>query len=219
MPALLFDLDGTMLDTDPIHIAVFVDLMADYGIAVDHAFYLNHVHGRLNVDVFAEFLPDLEDPMALSRHKEALFRDRLPRPYPEMPGLTALLDQAQIAGWPIGVVTNAERANADAMLAAIGHRDRFETLIIGEECTRAKPHPDPYLAAMNGLGVAPDQTIVFEDSPSGLRAASASGAFTVGMRSSLDDHSLRQFGARATLADFTDPTLAGILQQFQGDRP
>ena len=208
-----------MLDTDPIHIAVFQDLMAGYGIAVDHAFYLNHVHGRLNVDVFAEFLPDLEDPMALSRHKEALFRNRLPRPYPEMPGLTALLDQAQVAGWRLGVVTNAERANAEAMLAAIGHRDQFETLVIGEECVRAKPHPDPYLVAMAQLGVAADQTIVFEDSPSGVRAGAASGAYTIGMRSSLDDASLRRCGARATLADFTDPTLVGILQQFQGDRP
>lgn len=219
MPALLFDLDGTLLDTDPIHIAVFQDLMAGYGIAVDHAFYLNHVHGRLNVDVFAEFLPELADPQALSRHKEALFRDRLPRPYPEMPGATALMDRAQAEGWPIGVVTNAERANAEAMLAAIGHRDRFKTLVIGEECPRAKPHPDPYLLAMTQLGVGPEQTIVFEDSPSGIRAGAASGAFTVGIRSSLDDAGLRQHGAQATLSDFTDPTLAGILRQFQGDRP
>ena len=64
--ALLFDLDGTMLNTDPIHVAVFADMMGKYGITADEAFYMRHVHGRLNVDIFAEFLPDEPDHQRLS---------------------------------------------------------------------------------------------------------------------------------------------------------
>ncbi|WP_238366117.1 HAD family hydrolase [Mesobacterium pallidum] len=217
--ALLFDLDGTMLNTDPIHMAVFADIMAPRGLDITEDFYMAHVHGRLNVDFFAEFLPGEPDPQGLSEAKEAEFRRRLPRPYPSMSGVSALIDRSEAEGWSRAIVTNAMRLNAEAMLEAIGERHRFDTLVIGEECARAKPHPDPYLAAMQALGVAPDRAIAFEDSPSGLRAAAASGAFTVGIRSSLDDAALKAAGAALTIQDFTDPALIPVLDRLTGETP
>ncbi len=216
-PALLFDLDGTMLMTDDLHRDVFVDLMVPHGIEVSEEFYMRHVHGRLNVDFFAEFLPDLEDPQGLSDHKEALFRERLPSPYPAMPGADALIARAQAEGWHVAVVTNANRQNAEAMLRAVGLRDAFEVLIIGEECVRAKPDPEPYLAALRALNVAPEHAIAFEDSPSGLRSAAASGAYTVGLRSGLAEDALRAHGAQDTIQDFNDPALEAILMRLTGE--
>lgn len=216
MPALLFDLDGTMLNTDAIHRAVFTDMMRPYGIEVDEAFYMAHVHGRLNADFFAEWLPD-EDAQALSEAKEAEFRRRLPRPFPAMPGVMALLEIADAKGWDRAVVTNAMRLNAEAMLGAIGARDHFDVIVIGEECARGKPHPDPYTEAMRQLGAAPDESIAFEDSPSGVRSAAAAGAYTVGIRSGLTDAELRAAGADITLQDFTDPGLSGVLSRIKGE--
>lgn len=215
--ALLFDLDGTMLNTDPIHMAVFADMMGPRGLDVTEDFYLTHVHGRLNVDFFAEFLPDEPDPQALSEAKEAEFRRRLPRPYPAMPGVSALIDRAEAAGWGRAIVTNAMRPNAEAMLEAIGERHRFDTVVIGEECARGKPHPDPYLEAMRLLGADPARAVAFEDSPSGVRAAAASGAFTVGIRSSLDDGALKAAGADMSIQDFTDPALIPVLDRLTGE--
>ncbi len=214
--ALLFDLDGTLLHTDPIHLAVFAELMAPRGVTVDQAFYTAHVQGRLNTDIFAEFLPGEADPQALSDAKEAEFRRRLPPHFPATPGLSALLDAAQAAGHGLAVVTNANRLNAEAMLAAIGERARFEVLVIGEECARGKPHPDPYAAAMQALGVAPGRCIAFEDSPAGIRSARAAGAFVVGLRSGQSDAELRAAGAGHTIADFTDPTLGPVLASLEG---
>jgi beta-phosphoglucomutase len=131
-----------------------------------------------------------------------------------MPGLVDLLDRADAMGWLRAVVTNAPRDNAEAMLAAIGLRQRFETVIIGDECARGKPDPAPYLAGMQALGVGPDRCIAFEDSPSGITAAAASGALTVGVRSSLDDTALRRAGADASIADFADPILPGLLARL-----
>lgn len=216
MPALLFDLDGTMLNSDPIHEAVFTELWTARGLSVPEGFYMEQVHGRLNVDVFADYLPDEPDPQGLSEWKEAQFRDRLPAPYPETPGLTAFLDHAQAQGWQMAVVTNAMRLNAEAMLGAIGLRDRFEVIVIGEECAHGKPHPLPYLTAMDALGELPESCIAFEDSPSGMRAAAASGACSIGIRSALDDAKLRAAGADMTIRDFTDPALPGILARIQG---
>ncbi len=205
-----------MLHSDPIHVQVFVDMMAERGLHVDEAFYMAHIHGRLNVDFFAEFLPDEPDLQGLSDAKEAEFRNRLPRPYPAMPGLADVLQLARAKGWKLAVVTNAMRPNAEAMLTAIGLRDYFQVLVIGEECARGKPDPMPYQTAMEQLGVAPSDCIVFEDSPSGLRAGRDAGAFVVGIRSSLDDATLRANGAQITIQDFTDPALSLVLAQTTG---
>lgn len=216
MPALLFDLDGTMLHSDPIHEQIFRELWQERGLPVPDGFYMEHVHGRLNVDVFAEFLPDEPDPQGLSEWKEAEFRNRLPETYPATEGLAALVDHARSAGWKIAVVTNAMRLNAEAMLKAIGLRDRVETIIIGEECDHGKPHPEPYLRAMKATGTAPDTCIAFEDSPSGMASAAASGAYSIGVRSALDDASLRAAGAHMTIQDFTDPALTALLERYEG---
>lgn len=205
-----------MVNTDPIHIAVFADLMADFGHSVDEAFYMRHVHGRLNSDFFREFLPEVTDTQALSDIKEAEFRRRLPASFPPMPGLVALLDHADAVGLKKAVVTNANRLNTEAMLAAIGLRSRFEVVVIGEECPRGKPHPDPYLIAMRALDIAPETAIAFEDSPSGIRAAHAAGAHVVGIRSSASHDALCAAGARSTLFDFTDPTLEALLKHPLG---
>lgn len=209
-PALLFDLDGTLLDTDRIHREVFADMLAPHGHEVTEGFYLDKIHGRLNAEIFTELMPGAGDPQRLSEEKEAEFRRRLPKPYPAMPGAERLVREAQVAGWPMAVVTNAPRLNAEAMLDAIGLRDVFEVIIIGEECLRGKPHPDPYLEAMRELRVKPGMCAAFEDSPSGMRAAAASGAFAVGIRSSLDDAALKEVGADVTYKDFNDISLADL---------
>ncbi|MCA2011365.1 HAD family phosphatase [Cereibacter sphaeroides] len=217
--ALLFDLDGTMLHTDPIHYQIYVELMAARGIQIDEAFYNAHVHGRINSDVFREFLPEETDPQGLSDAKEAEFRRRLPRPYPAMPGLTALLDRAEAAGHAMAVVTNANPLNAEAMLQAIGERSRFDIVISGEKCARGKPHPDPYLTAMDRLGIAPELCIAFEDSPAGIRSARDAGARVIGIRSSLSHDALIAAGAHASIQDFTDPALEQHLERPEGALP
>ncbi len=213
---LLFDLDGTMLDSDAIHETVFREMWAARDLPWPEGFYADHVLGRLNVDVFAEFLPDEPDPEGLSQRKEAEFRRRLPRPYPATPGARALLERADAEGWRRAVVTNAMRPNAEAMLGAIGLRRHFEVVVIGEECPRGKPDPYPYREAMRLLGAEPADCIAFEDSPSGLRAASAAGACAVAMRTSLSDARLKANGARLVIDDFNDPALAPLLGAYQG---
>lgn len=216
MPALLFDLDGTMLNSDPIHMQVYEEMWAARGMPLSDAEYMANMHGRLNVDIYADYLPDEPDHQSLSEWKEAQFRERLPRPYPGMPGVEALVARAVAEDWPRAIVTNAMRLNAEAMLGAIGLRDRFEVIVIGEECPRGKPDPYPYQEAMRQLGVLPNACIAFEDSPSGARAARSSGAYTVGIRSGLDDRTLRQAGAHVTLQDFNDPALRDVLERFKG---
>lgn len=216
--ALLFDLDGTLIDTDPLHAAVFVKMFAARGKRIDMAFYNAHIHGRMNAEIFAEHFPG-EDAQALSEAKEHAFRSRLGPRVPPTPGVTALLEAARARGLGTAVVTNAPRANAEAMLASIGLGAAFDTLVVGEETAAGKPDPAPYAEAMRRLGAAPARCLAFEDSATGLASARAAGVLCIGLRSSLDDAALRRAGAHATITDFTDASLADHLARITGDTP
>jgi beta-phosphoglucomutase len=206
--ALLFDLDGTLVETDPLHHAAFNAVLAGTGRAIGWDDYVRRIMGAPNVETFAWLFPDAtpEARAAAAARKEALFRDALGAAEPR-PGIGALLDAAAAAGVAVAVVTNAPRPNAEATLRAIGLRDRFSTLVIGDEMERPKPHPDPYLAAMRALGVAPADSVAFEDSLSGVRAAVAAGAETFALRGPLPDAALLEVGAVAVIDDFADPAL------------
>ncbi len=213
--ALLFDLDGTLIHSDPLHVKVFADMFAARGRQIDEAFYLTHIHGRRSEVTFAEAFPD-EDADALAVEKEATFVRDFPATFPALPGLMSLLDRARGDGMATAVVTNAPRENAYVMLAAIGVAERFDTVVLAEDCAHGKPHPAPYLEAMRRLNATPRTALAFEDSPAGIASAVTAGLFTIGIRSSLTDAALRDAGANATLSDYTDPALPALLARLKG---
>ncbi len=212
-PALLFDLDGTMIDSDPIHASVFAEIFAERGREIDGEFYTDRIQGRLNADIFTEFFPD-EDPGALADEKEARFRDRLGDNAEPVAGLVALIDRARGHGMAIGIVTNAPRRNAETMLAAMGIAHRFDTLVVCEDLPRGKPDPLPYRTGLDRLGTDPARALAFEDSRSGIASAAAAGIATIGLRSSLGHDALLSVGASDSIADFTDPGLAPWLDRL-----
>ncbi|WP_108482409.1 HAD family hydrolase [Oceaniglobus ichthyenteri] len=214
MKALLLDLDGTIVDSDPVHVAVFIDLLAEFGHDISAEHYFTALHGRQNVAIFSELLPN-EDPQAMSERKEAMYRERLDQVAP-IAGLPDLLARARARGVKLGVVTNAPRANADAVLAAFGMSDTFDTIVIGEECARGKPDPLPYATGLANLGADPAHSFAVEDSPAGIRSAVAAGLYTFGMRSSLTAEKLLAAGAHDTITDFNARAIHTRLDRLTG---
>src|SRR5262245_45331116 len=112
--ALLFDLDGTLTDTDHQHLEAFRLLLQDFGRSITVEHYRSRIMGHANEEIWPELFPD-ESPerrIALAYHKEQLFRDQLATLTPT-PGVLAVLDWADANGVPYAVVTNAPRANAE----------------------------------------------------------------------------------------------------------
>lgn len=214
--ALLFDLDGTLIESDRLHYEAFSDLLTEYGRTITWTDYTGQIMGRPNAEIMADIFPDLPaEHKALADRKEAMFRDRLAAAVDPVPGIHALLDQAEAEDIRVAVVTNAPRVNAEAMLAAAGLAVRFGTVIIGEECERSKPDPLPYLTAMRALGTTPSRSTAFEDSRAGLRAARGSGAHVFGMTTGLDAAELLRSGAHHAIADFTAPALREHLTRLK----
>lgn len=201
--ALLFDLDGTLTHSDPLHFEVWRELLAERGIPLDADGYRRRISGRLNPDIVADELPQLDaaEARAFGEAKEAAFRRRATELTP-LAGLPELLAGARRAGVRLALVTNAPAANARFMLDAIGLRDAFEVVVLAEELPRGKPDPGPYREALERLRVPPAAALAFEDSPTGVRAAVGAGVRTVGITTSHPDPVLREAGARLTVADF-----------------
>ncbi len=213
---LLFDLDGTLVHTDPLHHAAFAAILAERGRGLSFEEYRDTIMGKPNIEIMARHFPDVPDEhTALADRKEAMFREALGARVEPVAGIAELLDWAEAVGADTAVVTNAPRENALAMLSAAGLDARLVTLVIGDECARPKPDPLPYITAMRMLGVTPSQAVAFEDSPSGLRAARGSGAHVFGMTGSLGTEALRAAGAHQVIADFTDPALWAHLETLR----
>jgi HAD superfamily hydrolase (TIGR01509 family) len=209
---LLFDLDGTLVDTDPLHIGAFNALLAERGRSLSLHDYRRHVMGAADDAIAAFLFPDVpaEAHAPLMQRKEALVRGAMDALVPAE-GLLDLLGWAAERNVPCGVVTNAPRENADAMLSALGLAERFPVVVLGQELVRAKPDPLPYLTGLERLGGEAARAIAFEDSLSGVRSASGAGIFTYGMRGALGESALLGAGAHATIADFADAALRAKL--------
>ncbi len=216
--ALLFDIDGTMADTDALHVEAFNEIFGPRGHVFDRARAANELMGFSTASLAERFLPDetLERQSAIMAKKEAVFRKLVSGKVQPMPGLMTLLAWADRAGIPTVAVTNAPRLNAEMLLAGLGITDRFKAIVIGDELPHAKPHPLPYLEALRAANAAANLSVAFEDSRSGIASASAAGIATVGVRSSLSHADLVGAGALLTVATFDDPDLMKLITATMG---
>ena len=211
--ALLFDIDGTLADTDPLHLEAFNRTFEPYGHVFDKPRFSRELQGLANVDIAARFVPHLSpaDGMAVLDGKEATFRELALSAIHAVPGLFELLDLADAAGLPMAAVTNAPRANAELILDGLGIRHRFGAVVNGAELPHGKPHPLPYLEGLRLLGARADVSVAFEDSRTGIASATAAGLATIGIRTSLDHDDLIAAGASLSAAAYDEPDLLEFI--------
>jgi HAD superfamily hydrolase (TIGR01509 family) len=183
--ALLFDLDGTLVDTEHQHYQAFEVTFGRLGIPFDQGIYDSRILGGATVTIADEFLPHLpaDERMQVMDDKEALYRELLADLVP-LPGVVAA-----------------------------GILDRFEAIISAVELADAKPHPLPYLTGIQALGASPESTIAFEDSRAGMCSAVAAGLSVVGITSVLPAAELLALGASIAVADYHDPRIMGLLER------
>jgi HAD superfamily hydrolase (TIGR01509 family) len=212
--ALLFDIDGTLADTDALHVQAFNDVFGPYGYVFDRQRAANELLGRSNLALGAQFLPD-EPPerrAAVMAQKEEAFRARAAGRVQAIAGLMRLLEYADAAAVPLVAVTNAPRANAEMILQGLHIMHRFKTVIIGDELPHGKPHPMPYLEGLRAVGAVAERAIAFEDSRAGIASACAAGIATVGLRTNLGHDELIAAGAILTAQAFDEADVFDLVR-------
>jgi HAD superfamily hydrolase (TIGR01509 family) len=211
--ALLFDIDGTLADTDPLHFEAFNRTFEPYGQHFDKARFARELQGKANAAIAQMFVPHLppDQQMAVMAGKERLFRELAQTEIHAVPGLFELLDLADANGLPMAAVTNAPRANADLILNGLGIQNRFRALVIGEELAHGKPHPLPYLEGLRLLGASAAASVAFEDSRTGIASATGAGLRTIGMRTSLVHSDMIAAGAAISADRYDDPAVLEFI--------
>ncbi len=215
LAAILFDLDGTIANTDRFHLQAWQQMLHDYDITVDEIFYRQQISGKRNQHIVEQIFPELspEAGEQLAKQKESLFRQLATQIKP-LAGLLELLQWTENQGLERSLVTNAPRDNVDFMLNILNLTETFSPIILGEEAPAAKPHPAPYLMALEKLGLSPKEAIVFEDSLTGIRSGVAAGIQTIGIASTHEPQTLLNEGATMVVADFTDSQLWAMLHSL-----
>jgi beta-phosphoglucomutase family hydrolase len=182
--ALMFDMDGVLLDSNPAHRAAWCAFNRIYGLETTDEM-LESMYGKRNDDIVRNFFgPGLSQAEVARRGaaKEKLYREMIGPRLEQMlvPGIRLFLERFRHR--PLAVASNAEPENVSFLLDGADLRRFFRVVVDGSQVQRPKPDPEIYLRAARLLGVAPANAIVFEDSPSGVEAARAAGTRVIGLR-------------------------------------
>ncbi|MET0297308.1 MAG: HAD family phosphatase [Microbacterium sp.] len=182
LAAVLWDMDGTLVDTEPYWMASEVALIESFGGTWSHEQALGLV--GMGLEDSARILQDAGVRMAVhdivDHLTDAVTARLATEGVPFRPGARELLASLRDAGIKTGLVTMSLRRMALSVVELIDF-EAFDVVIAGDDSTRPKPFPDPYLQACEALGVTPEESVAIEDSPNGLRSAVASGAAVIGV--------------------------------------
>ena len=203
--AAVFDLDGTIVDSEPRSHRALRRLFDAYRVPHDKALLQRFV-GRRGPEVFAE-LSDLfpgRHPAQLSAEAGAYFHEPGQPPLPALPGAVELASEIHRQGDPLALVTSAGHEHVLPTLDQLGMLGLFSVIVAGDDVTVGKPDPEGYRLASAELGVAPSRCVVFEDSPAGLAAARAAGMYCVAVATTHERSELGE--ADRIVADLTEIT-------------
>lgn len=173
--------------------------------------------GHQNPELVSRILPQLslQQQTHLWQTKESRYEDVISKGVSPIAGLIDLIKRCKQDGIITYIVTNAPKGTCMKTMLSIGITEYFgSNVVVAEECEHPKPHPAPYLRALELAGVSAKDAIAFEDSPSGTRSATAAGLLTIGMRSTQSDETLRSYGAAFTVRDYNDPKLLSSLSMW-----
>lgn len=182
--ALIFDMDGVIIDSNPAHREAWTLFNRRYGLHTTSDM-IERMYGKRNDEIVRDFFGDGLTAAEIAdrgREKERLYREMIGAKIENMlvPGLREFLDRYR--SLPMAVASNAEPDNVDFLLDRAVLRPYFRAVVNGHQVSRPKPYPDVYLLAAQLLSAKPAECLVFEDSPAGSAAGAAAGMQVVGIR-------------------------------------
>jgi beta-phosphoglucomutase len=214
-PAIIWDVDGTLVDTAKQHFRAWTKLAAEIGRPFTRADFAA-TFGMRNPEIIRQvFEPNADDARCreLGERKEELYRASVREEGVQLlPGVAALLAAIEAAGWPQAVGSSAPPANLDLLLGLSGTRKFFAAVVTGDDVRRGKPDPEVFLTAAVKLGADVERCVVFEDAVVGVEAARAGGMHCVAVMfvSHHPAEKLRAAGADLVVSSLEDVTLENV---------
>ncbi|MDR0705077.1 MAG: HAD family phosphatase [Planctomycetaceae bacterium] len=207
MIAVIFDMDGVLVDNARFHERAFVEYFSQYGTV-----FTQEMFGRGNDDLMAELFPNesKEQHQEFAAGKEAYYRQIYEPHLKPVDGLVELLQELKKNNIPMAVGSSAPVENIDFVLEKLKIRNYFDVVVIAAMVQQAKPAPDIYLKSAELLKTKPENCLVFEDALAGIKAALSAGMKVVGVATSLPKEKLTE--TNKIINNFTEITVAEIKQ-------
>ena len=182
--AVLWDMDGTLIDSEEFHWISWRDTMANQGIAITREQFLASF-GLRNDSVLPRWLGAAATPERIEKianAKEEMYRHLVrTEGISPLPGVASWLHRLHSQGWLQAIASSAPRANVEAVLEALAVAQFFQGIVAAEDVHRGKPDPEVYLTAAARLGASPDRCIVVEDAVAGIKGARNAGMRSIGV--------------------------------------
>lgn len=182
--AVLWDMDGTLIDSEDLHWASWRETMANQGIAITREQFLS-TFGQRNDSILPQWLGAAATPERIERianAKEESYRNLVRKNgISPLPGVTGWLQRLHERGWLQAIASAAPRTNIEVVLEALSASHFFQGIVSAEDVHRGKPDPEVYLTAASRVGAAPGRCIVVEDAVAGVEGARNAGMKSIGV--------------------------------------
>ncbi len=192
--AVIFDLDGTLIDNNAFHLKSWMKYIADLGRVISEEEYNKNINGRTNHDaaeyIFGRKLTK-DEGAVFALEKEAVYREMYAPHIKPVPGLLELLERLQQSGIPMAIATSGIQVNIDFLFEHIPIKKYFSVIVNSAHISKGKPDPEIYLKASALLDVKPYQCLVFEDAVVGIRSANAAGMEVIALSTTHPEEDLK----------------------------
>lgn len=215
MKGIIFDQDGTMIDNMMVHHWAWKGILSDLGLDMSIEEVMEKVHG-INEEILLRLFGDtysLEERQQISLDKEAQYRETFRPQLKLIEGLDSFLKEAKAKGIPMGVATAAPPENMDFVLDGLHIRDMFKVTLHARDVTKGKPDPEVYLKAAEGLGIPPEECVVFEDSPTGARSAFNAGIPVIVIKTTHAEKDFEGIPVLRFIDDFSEISIDALIEK------
>ena len=205
----LFDLDGTLVITDKIYMNVWKEILAQYNIELTYELFNKYIQGNSDDKVVNTLIPNA-NVVSISERKDTLFIENIN----DLIIIDGAVDFVRGLGHSCSIVTNCNRTVSQKIVDMCGLTKYIDFIIVGNECKRPKPYPDPYLEAINRYNVSIRNVVIFEDSKPGLLSARQTNCeHIVGITTNYTEQELLSFGAKMTINNYLGLTSDTIFSE------
>ena len=215
LKAIIFDLDGTLVDSLPYHHESWRIFFKNNNLE-EHDFseVLKEYKGGGTLELMTSVFGDMytkDELKKMTDDKEIIFRDIYKSKIYPIEGLKQFLDNLKENNISLAIGSNAIRKNVIMTIEELGIINYFSSIICGDEVSRGKPDPEMFVKTLSNLNVSRDECIIFEDSIEGIKAAKNADIKVIGVTSSQSSEKLKSVGAFKTIDDYTKISLDNIL--------
>ncbi len=225
LQAVIFDCDGILVDTEPLHYRAFQKVLVPFGLGHDFSHYLKHFVGFDDRDAFIHAFEEAGIELGaatlerLIEAKSAVLRELIEQGVPSFPGVVELVRELMDRGIPMAVASGALRREVEAFMASLGLQKAFRAIVAADDVKKSKPDPETYLLAIDRLGLArgaqePLNCVAVEDTPAGISSAKSAALLVIAVTNSFSENELREADKIVrSLSDLSFPDIVDMLRQ------